>query len=128
MRLDPFRYEHTNYAAEMILRWQKQNPARSSSYSDVKCWNRYVGRDAGGMPFIPSHVSLVFASLYFTHTASESVAVLLGAGTRGFVPLIRRGSSPRTGLEAPVLLCTQMVTGSQIPSLHDTLSDAQGTG
>lgn len=46
MRLDPFWYEHTNYAAEMILRWQKQNPARSYSYSDVKCWNRYMGRDA----------------------------------------------------------------------------------
>lgn len=56
------------------------------------------------------------------------MAVLLGAGTRGFVPPIRGGGLPRMGLEAPVLLCTQMVTGSQIPSLHDTLSDAQGTG
>lgn len=105
MRLDPFRYDHTNYAAEMILRWQKQNPARSSSYSDVKCWNRYVGRDAGGMPFIPLHVSLVFASLYFTHSFRKR-GCAPGCGDKRFC-----ASDPRGGFATDG-------SGGSRPALH----------
>jgi len=40
-----------------------------------------------------------------------------------------RGSWPSTSLEnhGHGLICTQMVTGSQIPSLHNMLADARGT-
>lgn len=55
-------------------------------------------------------------------------AWLLGPSSRQ-IAIYVRGSLPSMGLKNRVhgLFCTQMVTGSQIPSLHDMLSAARGT-
>lgn len=77
-----------------------------------------------GIPLL--HIQLQKMFLFFW--VQRQRAWLLGLSSLKTAIYVR-GSLLLTGLKNHVhgLICTQMVTGSQIPSLHDMLSDAQGT-